>query len=169
MKTLLAIPVFIVAILLQTTIFSKIHLLSGTIDLILLVLLGWTIHASASESWQWAVVAGLFMGYVSKLPFLYYVPAYLLVVGIALFLRSRFWQAPLLVMVISAILGTIIVQVGSFVMIQLDGAPFQPLRALEYVIFPSVLLNLIGSLPLYGIMLDIAQWFGPTVRINESD
>ncbi len=165
MKTLLSIPVFILATLFQTAIFSRIHLLNGTIDIVLLILLGWAIQEhNQTTSWQWAILAGLIIGYVGKLPFLFYIIVFLAAVGFVNFVRNQFWQAPLAGMFISTVVGTLIVQTGSFIMIKLNGAISNPIQAFEYVIFPGVLLNLLMALPIYAMMTDLSQWANRNVE-----
>ena len=98
MTIFLSIPVLGIALVLQTAIASRIHLLSGTTDLFLLILAAWSLQEQVRTAWYWAILGGLMVGLISGLP--WYVPllGYLAVVGLGRLLTRRVWQAPLLAM-----------------------------------------------------------------------
>jgi len=59
---LVAIPVLGLAIILQTSIVSRMTLLSGNADLILLVLAAWGLQERARGTWAWGMAASLLVG-----------------------------------------------------------------------------------------------------------
>jgi rod shape-determining protein MreD len=145
----------LVAYILQTTIVAQTPLVNGTADLILLFFAAWSLQEQVDNSWLWAVIGGVLISMLSAMPF--YVPliGYLGVVGIAKLLRRRVWQAPILAMFIVTLLATLLQQFLYVVALQVSGAPIAWGQALDAVIFPSVLLNLIFALPMFALVSDL--------------
>src|SRR5512133_2674076 len=114
MRNLIAIPAIIFAVVLQSAVISRIYLLSGIADLPLVMLAAWALQDGVDSAWQWAVAFGLMVGFVSGIP--WYVPmiSYVVIVALAQILQRRVWQAPLLAMFSVTFLGTIILNLFSF-------------------------------------------------------
>ena len=115
MTTLLAIPILGILLVLQSAIFSQIPLLQGTTDLVLLALVAWSLQRRVRTAWQWGIIGGLLVGFVSAVPFFVYVVGYLLAVGFSLLLRQRIWQVPLLAMFIATFFGTLVIHLATLV------------------------------------------------------
>ena len=98
MVILLAIPLFIVLGIFQSAVVSRLPLLHGTADLVLLVVIAWALQERVRSAWQWALIAGLVVGYLSALNLMIFLVGYLFVTGMALLLRQRIWQVPILAM-----------------------------------------------------------------------
>jgi len=54
MRTLIAFPVLILAVILQSAVISRITLLAGCADLMLVILAAWALQTDIDASWQWA-------------------------------------------------------------------------------------------------------------------
>lgn len=145
----------LVAYVLQTTIVVQTPLVNGTADLILLFFAAWALQERIHNSWLWALIGGVLISMLSAMPF--YVPliGYLAVVGIAKLLQRQVWQVPILAMFIVTLLGTLFQQILYVVALQVTGAPIAWGQALDSVIFPSVLLNLIFALPMFALVNDL--------------
>lgn len=154
------------AVILQTSILSRIHLLGGTADLVLLIVIAWAIQEEVDTTWQWAVMGGLIIGLVSKLPFYFYIPFFILITAFATWLRKRFWQIPIISMLLTSVLGTLLLQTGTMLMLQLTGTSIRISEAFGYVILPSILLNLLLALPVYALTADLARSVYKTARIE---
>ena len=90
MATLVAFPVLVLALMLQTAVISRINLLYGSADLVLVILAAWALQERVTTSWHWALVAGVLVGFVSGLPWFVPLAGYLMIVGMARLLqRSR--------------------------------------------------------------------------------
>ena len=98
MRNLIALPVIVLAVILQTAIVSRVYLLSGIADLPLVMLAAWALQEEVETAWHWATAAGLLVGFVSALPMFAPMMGYFVVVGLAQILQGRVWQAPLLAM-----------------------------------------------------------------------
>ena len=105
---LVALPLLILLVILQSAVVSRIPLLEGQADLILLAVLGWSLQERVRGVWFWVLIGGLAAGLASALPFGVLMASYLAAVGLASVLKRRVWKAPFLAMIASVFLGTLI-------------------------------------------------------------
>ncbi len=161
MPALLSIPVLAFVIMLQTIIVSTLPLLNGYADLVLLVLIAWSLQTRARSAWIWAILAGLLVGYISALPLLVPVAGYLLVSGMVRLLVRRVWQSPILGMFLITFIGSLATQGLAMAVLSVSGTPLPIADSLNLVILPGTLLNLLLALPVYAIITDLAQWAYP--------
>jgi rod shape-determining protein MreD len=166
MRNLIAVPVIILAVILQTSIVSGVTLLSGYADLPLLVISAWALQAKVDTAWHWAIATGMLVGFISGVPWALPVVGYVAVVALAKILQMRVWQAPLLAMFSIAFLGTIVVDVLTFSFIRLSGTPIPFQDAFGLQTLPRVLLNLVLSVPVYAVMRDLAHWTYPSMEVE---
>src|SRR5690606_22402204 len=113
MRNLAAVPVILLAVILQSAVFSRVYLLSGIADLPLVMLAAWALQDDSDSAWHWAIATGLLVGFVSGIPLLVPVVGYVFVVVLAYVFQRRVWQAPLLAMFSITFLGTIFVSLLS--------------------------------------------------------
>ncbi len=149
------------ATMLQISVVSQITLLHGPADLVLLVLLGWVLHARVEGRWQWGLIAGYLIGTISELPLWLPILAYLLVTGLAYVLQTRVWQVPIMSLYVTTIAGTFIVQGLSFFYLVISGTPLAFSESLNLIILPSVILNSMLALPVYAVVGEVANWVYP--------
>ena len=161
MPTLIAFPVLILVIMLQTIVLSSLPLLSGQADLLLLVLVAWGLQDRVKNAWIWAAFAGVMMEYVSGLPQFIPLASYLLVMAVARLVRRRVWQTPVLAMFLVTFTGSVASQGLSMAALLAIGTPLSILDSLNLVILPGTLLNLLLALPVYALVVDLAQWLYP--------
>jgi hypothetical protein len=165
MPIILAIPILGIALMIQTGIISRINLLSGSADLILAILVTWSIQERVKTSWHWAIAAGLMVGYVSGLPWFIPLAGYLVVVGVARLLHRRVWQAVLLETFVVIFIGTFSMQLLTVGYMVIMGASFQLGDVISLIILPSTLLNFLLVVPVYYLIKDLALWLYP-VEVN---
>ena len=161
MATLLAIPILGILLILQTAVFSDLMLLHGTADLVLVAVTAWALQRQVETAWQWGIIGGLLVTIASALPLGVALIAYPVVVGIAILLRQRVWQVPVLAMFVSTIIGTFVLHAISLVALRLVGSPLPILQSLELITLPSMLLNLLVAIPAFVIFSDLADWLYP--------
>ena len=77
MRQLIAIPIILLAVILQSAVLSRVTLLSGVADLPLVMLAAWALQDQVETSWHWAVAAGSLVGFVSGIPWFIPMVAYL--------------------------------------------------------------------------------------------
>lgn len=163
---LLVIPVLLLALILQTAIVSRMALLSGSADIILLIVAGWAVQERVRSAWVWGVAAGFMVGLVSAAPWYVYLVGYLAVVALARLLTHRIWQAPLLAMFTVTFVGTILILIMTYLQrILLDGVSLVFGDVFTQIILPSLLLNLLLAIPIRSMMSDLAGWLRPAENI----
>ncbi len=161
MPVLISLPILGFLVMFQSAVVSRIHLLQGTADLVLLTLAAWTLQERVSSAWQWSIIAILLLSLVTALPLPALAVAYLAATGLALIVRKRVWQVPILAMLITTFAGTIVIQVVSVLAIWLEGTTLPLLESMNLVLLPSLLLNLLLAIHVYAILGDLANWLHP--------
>jgi cell shape-determining protein MreD len=161
LATILAFPVLVILIILQTTIVSRLPLLLGTADLVLLALAAWALQERVKNAWIWAMIGGLIVSFISAVPFLVPLISYVSVTAIARVLQKHVWQTPLLAMFVTTILGTMIDQGLTILSLKVLQTPIDIWQAINQVLLPSLLLNLVLALPIRALMVELAQWAYP--------
>lgn len=155
MATLIGILLLGLATILQTTIVILTPMLEGPADLVLLILIGWTLQNQQKIDWPWGVVAGLMVGIASALPIWVPIIAYVLVTFITQWLQNRVWRVQILSLFTVTFFGTFLVHGTYFLYLVLIGTPLSPQEAFNLVILPSAVLNILLALPIYGLIGEI--------------
>jgi len=166
MRNLVAAPVILLAVMMQSAIVSRVYLLSGIADLPLVMLAAWALQQEVKTAWHWAVATGLLVGFVSGIAWFVPVIGYVIVVMLAQILQRRVWQAPLLAMFVVTFLGTIVVYLLSFAVLRLSGVPLPVSDTLGLLTLPGVLLNLLLAIPAYAVMRDLSRWVHPSSEVE---
>lgn len=166
MRNLIAVPVIILAVILQSAIVSGITLLRGFADLPMVMLAAWALQDEVETAWQWAIATGLLVGFISHLSGIVPVLSYLVVVALAQALQRRVWQAPLLAMFSVTFFGTIVSSVFSLAALRLSGVNLQIADVFGLLTLPSILLNMLLAIPVYAVMRDVARWVYPAPEVE---
>jgi len=166
MRNLIAIPVLFLVVILQSAVISRIYLLSGVADLPLVILAAWALQEDVDSGWHWAIALGVLVGFVSALPWYVPVISYVVVVALAQILQKRVWQAPLLAMFSVTFLGTLILNILTYLVMRIGGVdmPFEDVLGL--LVLPGVLLNMLLAIPVYAIIRDLSRWVYPTPEVE---
>lgn len=166
MSTILAFPVLIITLMLQIGVMRNFLLLSGSADLMMLVVISWSLQERVKMPWNWTILAGVLVALVSKIPFFVPIISYLLITLFARVLTKHIWQIPVLALFIVVVLGTIFHHGLSFVVLQLSGSNISLVESAGLITFPSLLLNLLFALPVYSLISDLSKWVFP-IEIEE--
>ncbi|MBW8012308.1 MAG: hypothetical protein FVQ83_13925 [Chloroflexi bacterium] len=161
MRNLLGFFLLAIALIFQTTIIGRITLLQGTADLVLLVLLAWILRERREADWQAALIAGLMVGLASALPIWLPIVGYLLIAGLAHMFQGQVWQVPWLTLFTLTFIGSIIIRGLSLFYLTVIGTPLDFGEAFNLVILPTTILNLFLTLPVFGLIGEITNWFYP--------
>jgi len=164
MRNIIALPLLGLAVILQSAIVSQFSLLAGYADLVLVILAAWALQDGVTTAFHWAFLASIMVGFSSHLPWFIYMAGYFSVVLFALLLQRRVWQAPLLAMFSVTFLGTLVMHLLSYTYLRIVGDPLPFRDTMGLITLPSLLLNLLISIPLYGFMRDIARWVLPSME-----
>ena len=161
MRNLIAVPVIALAVILQSSIVSRVTLLSGIADLPLVMLAAWAMQDEVETAWHWAIATSLLVGFISGLSWPVPLLSYLVVVALAQMLQRRVWQAPLLAMFTVTFLGTIGLSIFSLVTLRFSGIPLSIADVFGLLTLPSILLNMLLAIPVFAVMRDLARWVYP--------
>lgn len=159
--TILALPILIVSIILQSAIVSETPLLQGSADLIMLILIAWTLQERVQQIWQWTIIGCIFLGFISASSWMIMAVSYLGVTAIVLITRKRLWNTPFLSMWLMTIVGTFVIHGVMLAGRWLEGVDISILTAFNFIILPSLLLNLLLAAPMFAIVRDLANWLYP--------
>ena len=166
MRNLIAIPVILLAVILQSSIVSRVTLLSGIADLPLVVLAAWAMQDEVETAWHWAVAMGVLVGFVSGLSWVVPLLSYLLVIAFAQVLQRRVWQAPLLAMFSITFLGTIGLSFFSLAVLRFSSISLSITDVFGLLTLPGILLNMLLAIPVFAVMRDLAHWVYPAPEVE---
>ena len=158
MRNLIAVPVILLSVILQSSIVSRITLLTGTADLPWVMLAAWAMQDDVETAWHWAIATAVLVGIVSGLSWVVPLASYILVIVLAQVLQRRVWQAPLLAMFSVTFLGTIGLSVFSLVVLRFSGISLAIADVFGLVTLPGILLNMLLAIPVFAVMRDLARW-----------
>ncbi len=164
----LAFPVLGGLLMIQTAIISRLTLLNGSGDLILLALVAWALHERVRSALVWVLLGGLLVGWVSGVPLLVPLVGYGLAVALARMIRRQVWQIPLLAMLFVTFWGTLMYHAFTIVTLQFNGTPLSWENALTHVTLPSLVLNMVLAFPVYALLNDLANWLYPEVVVKNA-
>jgi len=161
MGLLAAFPILILASIFQVVIASRLHLLQGSVDLILLIVVSWALQERSQYSLLWALIGGIVISIFSAVSPLVIIGGYLMITIIARMLQKRIWQMPILVLLFLCLLGTIINHLLTILYLQITGTNIGLLESLRLVTIPSALLNLLLAFPVYTVIKDLSNFIYP--------
>ena len=161
MKNLIALPLLALAFMLQTTLVSRITLLSGAADLVLLIVVTWALQEQVQSSWHWAGLAGLMAAFVSGLPPFVLVAGYFVAVALARFLLRQTWQTPILALFAVTFFSTLFLHLITYLTLVLRGTAISFGDVMTLITLPSLFLNFLLALPVHSFIRDLAQWVYP--------
>lgn len=161
MRNLIAFPILGLAVILQSSIVSQVQLLGGFADLPLVLLAAWALQDRVDTHWHWGALICLFTLFVSSLPIPVVIGGYFGLILLGRILQRRIWQAPLLAMFSVVFIGTLFFHLLSFIVLRSLGTPLDIRDVTEIITLPSLLLNMLLSIPMYAFMRDVSYWVYP--------
>lgn len=161
MSILLSIPTLALISILQSAVVSRLPLNQGVADLMLVLLASISLQKRINTAWQWSIIGGLLTDYLSGLPFGIFTVSYLLATALASLLRERIWRFTFLMQLLVVLVGTIISQGLSFLVLFLQGASLELAAVLRVITMPSIILNFMLSLPIFILTGDVLDQISP--------
>ena len=149
MSYLVGLPLLAFAAVLQATLLNQFRVFGGTVDLVLLLSLNWTIVGEWRSGTLWALMGGLCLDLLSGGPFGANALGLVLVAYLASLSEGRFWSSHVLLPLASALLGTVMYHELYLLILALSGHAFNWGVSLSQVTLPTVLLNTLFMLPVY--------------------
>lgn len=158
---LIPVPVMLILSVLQSTAVSRIVLINGSADLVLLAVAAWGVKGKDYNAYIWALIGGLFMALITEMPLFIPIVSYIFVAFLTQFLVGRIWQSPIVMLIIIVITGTLFQHIVSILYLQTTGINAGFMISLQMITLPSLLLNLFLIFPMYVLISDIRHWIKP--------
>lgn len=161
MEILIAFPILILCAILQSAVISRMILLDGYADLVLVVIIAWSLQEKVKYGWFWGLLAGIIISIISAMPIPVLFVGYMLAILLAKTLQNRIWQAPVLSMMLVTLISTGILLGLEVLILELSGINLALIQSLTRVVLPSILLNLLIAAPVFILMNDLANLIYP--------
>ena len=157
----MSIPIMLIFSVIQTVAVSRITLMGGSADIILLAIVSWGISEEDSSVFFWALVGGIFISFISAMPTAAVITSYLVIAGISRVFQKVLWQAPILAILLSSFIGTIVKFTIDIIALQLMGIELTLFESIKMALAPNLILNLFILFPVYLIVSDLAKRISP--------
>ncbi len=166
MSNFLSVPLLALAAALQVALAPHISILGGTPDLVLLVVVAWSLNTPLEQGILWAVVGGLCKDLLSAAPLGTSVVGMVLLLAFVSLVRRQLYAVGVFTLVWVIMLGTVMQFVVTLII--LFGSGFQPaygnqlrynvvFQEVSYFLLPTIVYNLIGIFPTYWVVLRLQR------------
>ncbi len=150
MRTLLVgVPLLALAAALQSTVLVSLRLLGGTLDLVLLLTLGWTLAGDWEGGLAWGFIGGVCLDLLSGGPLGGSALALVFVAFLASLSEGRFWRSHVLLPLATSLLGTLGFHFIYLIVLSFSGRPVDWLAGVTRIILPALFLNALLIVPIY--------------------
>jgi rod shape-determining protein MreD len=149
MSYVVGLPLLAFAAVLQATLLPQFRPFGGTIDLVLLLTLNWTLVGESRGGPIWALMGGLCLDLLSGGPFGANALGLVLVAYVTSLSEGRFWSSHVLLPLASVLLGTVVYHLLYLFTLAATGHSVNWALSLSQVTLPTVLLNTLFMLPVY--------------------
>jgi rod shape-determining protein MreD len=174
MGSFLSLPILALAAILQITVMPRLSLLGGHPDLVLLIVLSWTLNSTLEQAIVWAFVGGITTDLLSAAPLGTSVVGMVIIIFFVHTARQQIYTVGIFTLLWVAILGTLVQHITIIIILLLTG--FSPafssqlgygvvFQDMTSLIFPTMLYNLIVILPIYGFTRRIQIRTGQDKRL----
>jgi rod shape-determining protein MreD len=153
----LSLPILLVAAILQSTIVPEIRIGSGGPDLILMLVLSWTMLADIEEGVYWAVVGGVIQDLINGIPTGTSALALVIVAFVVSMALGPIGRSNLIIPPLVAVAATVGYHVLMAALLAAFGRSVPLVYMLTYVTLPTALFNIILMLPLFRLMGAVFQ------------
>lgn len=152
MGVYLSLPLLVIVTALEATLLPQVRLLSGQPDVVILLVIAWSVHASLDEAVIWAFVGGLLHDLLSLTPLGTTTLAMLLVIFTLDAIRRQLYSVNI-VLVIGFMFAAVVVNHVVFLMvITLTGYRPDLIETIRLVILPSLTYDAALILPIYWLV-----------------
>jgi rod shape-determining protein MreD len=148
----LSVPLFLIAAVLQTALLPQFQIRSGRVDIVLLLVLSWSLLAGPEEGLLWAIVAGVLQDLASNQTLGSSALALVCVAWLAGRFGEQIGKLPLLASPIVAAVTTGVYHLLLIGIYLVLGRAVPIVDSLLQVTLPTMLLNAVFILPVYRIM-----------------
>ncbi len=149
MTYVVGVPLLVLAAVMQSTVLSHFRVFAGTLDLVLLLTLSWTICGDWLGGIAWGFIGGLCLDLLSGGPLGAAALGLVLMAYFASLTEGRFWRSHVLLPLATIALGTFGFHTLYLVGLSLSGYPVNWSQDLSQVTLPAAVLNTLVMLPVY--------------------
>jgi rod shape-determining protein MreD len=148
----ISIPLLLIAAVIQSTIVPEIRVGNGGPDLILMMVLSWTMLAGLEEGIVWAFVGGILQDLMIGIPTGTTALALVIVVFLSDLVVGQIGRNNLIFPPLVLAAGTLIYQVILAIFLSILGRPVSFTYMLSFVTIPTLAFNVLMILPAFRIM-----------------
>jgi hypothetical protein len=157
-SVIVSLPVMLILSVIQSVAVSRISIMSGSADIILLAIVSLGVTKENRNIFIWALVGGIFISFISAMPAVAVITAYLVVAGITRFVYKGIWQSPILAILLSSFIGTVVKFIIDIIALQFISISIDFPAAIRMTLAPNLILNLFILFPIYSLMGDLSKW-----------
>ena len=159
--SLLSIPIMLLLSVLQSVAFSRINLMGGSSDIILLAIVSLAVVEEENTVFIWALIGGFFISILSAMSVPAVIISYLLIALLSFMIHRYLWQSPILAILLSTALGTIVKYIVDIISLQFTGIQIPITTSVGNILLPNLILNLFFIFPTYIVFSDLVRWVLP--------
>ncbi|MBN2556060.1 MAG: rod shape-determining protein MreD [Anaerolineales bacterium] len=162
MSYIIGVPTLLLLAVLQSTVFSQIGFLDGQPDLILVILIAWSLAGRADEAMVFALIGGVFLDLLSGTPFGATSIIYVAALYMISLVEGKFWKGHFLLPPAITLFTSLVIYAYSLGVLFLIGHQVDLSYALARVILPGTFINLLLALPAYHLMSNFQERYFPS-------
>jgi rod shape-determining protein MreD len=148
----LAIPILVIAVVLQTGFFPVVFGGLAQPELVLLIILSWAVHTEWEQALFWAFLGGIMQDLMSPAPIGASVITPLMIIFAMKWLESSLYRFNLILLIGFVIFGTVLHHMILVLVFTLTGYPVDIPNVARLMTLPTIAYNLIGILPVYFVL-----------------
>ena len=160
-SVIVSFPIMLILSVIQTVVVSRINIMSGSADIILLAIVSLGVTEEYRNAFIWALVGGIFISFISAMPAAPVITTYLVVAGVTWIVHKGIWQSPILAVLLSSFIATIVKFIIDIIALQFMEINIDLLKTIKMTLAPNLILNLFLLFPIYTLMSDLAKWISP--------
>ncbi|MEJ5241586.1 MAG: hypothetical protein WHS87_10350 [Anaerolineales bacterium] len=160
MRSLIAFPLLFLVAILQSALFSRLSLLNGHADLMLIVLAIWSTHPRVAHAWEWTLIGAMLIAFLSAFPWPLTFLLYLIPTALAQTLRAAL-RSHVLSTLIVLFTGTLLMGLLGWGYLFILQSTFSVSDIFGEIVSPSLLLNILLTLPAFILITRLANWVYP--------
>lgn len=158
---LVGVPLLGVVAVLQSTVLPHLRLYDASIDLMLLVVLGWTQGGDWQNGVMWGFIGGLALDLLSGGPLGGQTLGLVLLAYLASLAEGRLWRSHVVLPLGTVLLCTPVYHLLNMLLLSATLHPVDWGLSLGRVILPATLLNTLCALPAYYLLHWLYEWVHP--------
>lgn len=148
----LAIPILLLAVAVQSSLLPQFRVYSGQPDLVLLLVLAWSVHADLEEGLLWAFFGGISQDLMSFLPLGSSTMGLVIGVFTIYWVRRQIFKLNIIVVVAIVMIMVVLQQIIQLGVLTLIGWDLGLISVIRYAMIPSFLYNLALFVPVYVVL-----------------